>query len=113
MPDAVIKSLRYDFTESEIHDLSMELANKTKAYRKVADEKKEANVKFNASLKGIKADCDLLSNQVSDGYEYRDISCEVEYHKPSQGQMTVTRTDTGEVFIQQMTEEDWNLFNQV
>lgn len=112
MPQSVSKELKYDFSESEIHDLSIELANKTKEMKQVTEEKKKANSNYNATLKAIKFDCDLLSNQVSDGFEYRAIACEVEYHQPSQGQKTLTRTDTGEVFTEPMDEEDWNLFNQ-
>lgn len=112
MPDTVIKSLRYDFTPGEVHDLSVDLANKYKSLGELAEEKKKSDAEFNAKANGVKAELRILSAQVSDGYEYRDIACQVEYHKPAQGQMTVTRTDTGEVFTEQMTEEDWNLFNQ-
>lgn len=113
MADTVTKSLRYDFSASEVHDLSLELANKYKSLGELAEEKKRSDAEFNAKANGVKAELRTLSAQVSDGFEYRDIACEVEYHKPSQGQMTVTRTDTGEVFTEQMTEDDWNLFNQV
>lgn len=113
MPESVTKSLRYDFTASEVHDLSVELANKYKSLGELAEEKKKADAEFNAQANVIRAELRTLSAQVSDGYEYRDIACQVEYHKPSQGQMTVTRTDTGEMFTEQMTEDDWNLFNQV
>lgn len=113
MPETVTKSLRYDFTAAEVHDLSIEMANKYKSLGDIAEEKKKKDAEFNAKANGIRAELRTLSAQVSDGFEYRDIPCQVEYHKPAQGQMTVTRTDTGEVFTEQMTEEDWNLFNQV
>jgi hypothetical protein len=112
MPQSVYKELKYDFSEGEIHDLSIELANKTKELKQVTEEKKASNSTYTVKINGIKKDCDLLSNQVSDGFEYRAIACEVEYHKPLQGQKTLTRTDTGEVFTESMDEEDWNLFNQ-
>lgn len=113
MSETVTKSLRYDFTASEVHDLSIELANKYKSLGELAEQKKKADAEFNAKANVVRTELKTLSAQVSDGYEYRDITCEVMYHKPSQGQMTVTRTDTGEVFTEQMTENDWNLFNQV
>src|SRR5687767_4543374 len=113
MADTVIKSFRYDFRDSEIHDLSIELANKTKELKQVTEEKKASNGTYTVKINGIKKDCDLLSNQVSDGFEYREIECEVEYHKPAQGQKTLTRKDTGEVLTESMDEEDWNLFNQL
>lgn len=109
----VYKDLRYDFTEVELHDLSVELANKTKELKQVTEEKKKANSNYTKTINGIKAHCDELSIQVSDGFEYRPIECEVEYHKPSQGTKTVTRKDNGETFTEAMDEEDWNLFNQI
>lgn len=113
MSETVIKSLRYDFTASEVHDLSVEMANKYKSLGELAEQKKKADADFNAKANVIRTELRTLSAQVSDGFEYREIECEVEYHKPSQGQMSLTRKDTGELITQQMTEDDWNLFNQV
>ena len=109
----IFKDFRYDFTEPELHDLSVELANKTKELRKVTDEKKKSNSEFTKKINGIKSNCDELSVQVSDGHEMRPFECEVEYHAPSQGTKTITRKDTAESFTESMDEEDWNLFNQL
>jgi hypothetical protein len=113
MPDTVIKSLRYDFTAIEVHDLSLVMANKFRELNTLAEEKKKKDAEFNAKANAIKMELKTLSNQVSDGFEYRDTECEVEYHKPAQGQKTLTRKDTGEVLTESMDEEDWNLFNQL
>lgn len=113
MADIIRRSLRYDFTASEIHDLSLELAKKTKELAAVADEKKSVVSQFTARLNEIKATTNKLSNQVADGWEYREVECEVEYHKPQQGKKTIIRKDSNKVaMIETMTDYDWNLFNQ-
>lgn len=113
IPKAEKRSLRYDFTASEIHDLSLQLAGKTKEYQSLTEEKKTVTSQYSARLNEIKATCNKLSNQVSDGFEYRDIECEIQYHKPQQGKKTIIRKDTGKTTaVETMTDYDWNLFNQ-
>lgn len=105
--------LRYDFTASEIHDLSLQLAGKTKELSTLSEEKKTVTSQYSARLNEIKQTCNKLSNQVSDGFEYRDIECEILYHKPQQGKKTIIRKDTNKTTaIETMTDSDWNLFNQ-
>lgn len=113
MPDTIFKSFRYDFTEAEAHDLAVELAESTKELRKIDEAKKKATKEFTIQMKGVKVVIDELSVKVADGFEYRDVACEVEYNKPQQGQKTLTRTDTGEQLTESMTDEDWTLFNQI
>lgn len=113
MRELITKSLRYDFTDEEVHGLSVEMAKQYNALGELIEEKKTVVAGFNFREKKIKAELKTLSEQVSNGYEFRDVECEVEYNQPLKGEKTITRKDTGEVFTQPMTEEDWTLFNQV
>lgn len=113
MTDTIKRSLRYDFTAVEIHDLSLELAKKTKELSSLAEEKKTVTSQYSARLNEVKATTNKLSNQVADGWEYREIDCEVIYHKPQQGKKTIIRKDTDKIaMIETMSEYDHNLFNQ-
>jgi hypothetical protein len=113
MTETIKRSLRYDFTAVEIHDLSLELAKKTKELSALTEEKKTVVSQYGARLNEVKATTNKLSNQVSDGWEFRDIECTVEYHKPQQGKKTIIRKDTDKVaMIETMSEYDHNLFNQ-
>lgn len=113
MTDTVKRSVRYDFTASEIHDLSMDLANKTKELAAITDEKKSATSQFTARINEVKASTNKLSNLVTDGFEFRDVDCEVQYHKPEQGKKTFIRLDTNKVVaVETMSEFDYTLFNQ-
>lgn len=104
--------LRYDFSAVEIHDMSMDLANKTQKFAEVEREKKSSASAFASRLTAISADLGLLSNKVASGYETREVECEILYHKPEQGKKTVIRLDDKTKTIEKMTSEEWNLFNQ-
>ncbi len=104
--------LRYDFSAPEIHDLSMDLANKTQQFQTVSDEKKSVSSQFKSRLDSIQSDLNSLSNKVASGYEIREVECEVKYHKPEQGKKTIIRKDNNQKIIEKMTSEEWNLFNQ-
>lgn len=113
IPKIEKKQLRYDFTAVEIHDLSLRLAHETKKLTAVEEEKKTIQSQYKAKVDEVKASTNTLSNLVSDGWEMREVECEVEFHKPRQGMKSLTRKDTGEVIEEKMTEWEWNLFNQV
>lgn len=112
MPDLITKQFQHDFSEAEAHALAIELAEGIKKMKAITAEKKEVVKKYTGDYDKVKFACDELSVKVSDGYEMRDIQCWVEYNKPSTGQKQITRIDTAEVFTEQMTDEDWTLFNQ-
>ncbi len=113
LPKTERRALRYDFNAKETHDLSMQLANETKKLNAIEEEKSSIASQYGAKVKESKATCNKLSNMVADGYEIRDIECEVEYHKPQQGKKTIIRKDTNKVTaVEAMTDWEWNLFNQ-
>ena len=105
--------LRYDFSAVEVHDLSMEMANKTQEISQVEAEKKSLTSGFASRINILKTSVNSLADKVSSGYEMREVQCDVKYHFPRQGQKTLTRRDTGAKIEEKMTDQDWNLWNQV
>lgn len=106
------RSLRYDFTMKERQDLSILLANKTKEISMIEDEKKSVNSQYKAKLDELQASCNKLANQVSDGFEIRDVEVEVKYHEPEHGMKTLVRKDGGKDIVEKMEVHEFNLFNQ-
>lgn len=104
--------LRYDFNATEIHDLSLNLANKTQERAAIEQEKKSVTSQYKSQLDAVVAEVSSLSNKVTSGYEMRKVECSIEYHKPEQGKKTIIRKDTNEKIIEKMTSEEWNLWNQ-
>lgn len=108
----VRRSLRYDFTETERQDLSLELANKNQELRTLEDQKKSVVSEYGSRITVTKEHINSLSDKVASGYEIRDVSCLVEYHAPKRDRKQFTRTDTEEQWDEPMNDTDYNLFNQ-
>jgi hypothetical protein len=107
------RTLRYDFTAVEIHDLSMQLANKTKDVASLVKKKKSVTSQCTAEINAAESACAVLSNQVADGYEHRDVECEVIFNQPANGKKTIIRKDSNTlVGVEAMTTNDWNLINE-
>lgn len=47
-----------------------------------------------------------LSGNITNGYEYRKIDCEVFMNDPSAGKKRIVRSDTGEEWTEKMTAEE-------
>jgi hypothetical protein len=104
--------LRYDFTATEIYELSMKLANKTQDKSRVVEEKKSVTSQYKSQLDALDAELSGYSSKVANGYEMRKVECEILYHKPEQGKKTIIRKDTNEKSVEKMTSEEWSLWNQ-
>jgi len=113
IPKTEKRSLRYDFTQKEVHDHSISLAMKNKEVVAIEDEKKSVTSQYAARINEARAQINKLSSFVTDGFEYRDIECEVQYHKPQQGKKTIIRIDQNKITaIENMSDYEFNLFNQ-
>ena len=54
------------------------------------------------------------AQKIRDGYEYREVDCEVAFNVPERGKKTITRLDTMETSVQIMTmQEKSDLFCNV
>jgi len=107
------RTLRYDFTAPEIHDLSVQLANETKKVGSLTEEKKSVTSQWTAKINEAKALCNTLSFKVADGYEHREVDCEVIYNQPANGKKTIIRKDSNNlVAVEQMTTFDWDKINE-
>lgn len=106
------RSLRHDFTAVETHDLSLQLASKTKELASITEEKSSVSAQYGSRIKEVKATTNKLSNQISDGFEMRDVECDIEFNTPKQGMKTIKPRDGSGAFEEKMTDYDWNLFTQ-
>lgn len=113
LPRTEKRTLRYDFTAVETHELSLQLANKDKEVKALMQEKKSVTSQFTAKINEAEASRGKLSNQVSDGFEYREIECEVNFNQPTQGKKTIIRKDSNAlVGVEAMTTKDWDIINE-
>ncbi len=93
----ITRSLKHEFSASELKDLAEVMANKNVELTQKELERKKINSALKAEEDEVRATINSASNKYSNGYEYRDIDCVVKFHKPTTGMKTIIRKDTFEV----------------
>ncbi|MDR0756294.1 MAG: hypothetical protein LBF85_00415 [Tannerella sp.] len=110
--ETVKRTLKYEFTADELRELSNQLANKNLELRQKEEAKKSVVAEFGSQITVCREQINSLSDKVAGGYEYRDVSCTVEWHTPCRNQKTIVRSDTGASWTEPMNDADFTLFNQ-
>lgn len=99
--------LKYEFSEDELKEFAKKLAYETRELMENEETKKSVMSDFKSKIESSKEKISKLSNLINNGYEYRNIDCEVQLNSPEDGQKTIIRKDTGEVVKSlSMTEEE-------
>lgn len=104
-------SLRHDFSESEINEISRQLVDNLNHKQETVNNKSMEMKKFNNELKFWETKINETSTLIDDGFEYRDIDCDVTYNTPNEGVKSIERLDTGEKWTEPMTIDEFDLFN--
>ena len=89
--------LRYDFTPTEFMEHARILGRLNQELARSEERKKSVTAELAADVKRHQDEVSNQSQLVSNGYEYRDIKCEIQYHVPEKGKKTIIRIDTGEI----------------
>lgn len=88
--------LKYTFTDTEKRELAQEMANKTLLVSDLEEEKKSVAAGFTDRIKAAQLAANRAALKLKDGYEMRDIDCEV-IKNAEQGLAWTVRLDTGEL----------------
>jgi hypothetical protein len=98
--DKVIKKakmyLRYDFTREEKEEMALELAEQLSVLVRRQDNKKRVMKSLDSDIAETNLSISKLGRLVKDGYEHRNILCEVLFDYPNR-EKVFTRLDTQEV----------------
>ena len=92
--NTITENLKCMFTEAELKEKAIHLAQECRSMEDVEKEKKQVMQDFNAKLAAHSAKVGLLSNNINNGYEYRYVKCDVIYDRPVAGKKTIIRQDT-------------------
>lgn len=103
-------SLKHEFSTEEINEIAVEMSHQINERNRVVVEKASAMKSFNGQLKYWETKINQNNELITDGYEYRDVTVEVEFNKPVNGQKMITRLDTEESWQEPMTLEEFDLF---
>lgn len=103
--------LKCNFTNEELLNLGERNAILQQELDQVEEEKKSATAHFASQVKIKKEEIRLTSTQLANKYEHRSVECEVEFHLPDKSKKTLARQDTFDSWIENMSDVDWNLWN--
>lgn len=112
MDNSIIRPLRHEFSEEELNEMRDNIADLVGEQTQVELEKKEVNKDFKTKLDDIKSRIKVLGLHLREKFSTHDVLCKVEYNQPEKNYMILTRTDTNEQWTEEMSANDWNLFNQ-
>lgn len=102
-PRATDLNLRVNFTHDELFNSGKTLADHIRSLKDQEDEKKSVTTRLQAKVDEVKAKITQVTNDISSGYTYKMVRCEVRYDDPTIGQKRTVRLDTNEtVSIDQM-----------
>ena len=92
----VKKTLRYVFNTRELADIADKVSQLVREVEDREARKKAVAAQLKAELEQAVNELRMMSGKHRDGYEYRDVDCEVEKNF-RMGLVTTTRLDTGEI----------------
>jgi len=75
---------KYGFSSDELVQITFDLANKCQEKDTIEDEKKSITSSLTSQVASVQAEINRLSTNYRQGYEYRNIECEIvldEIHK--------------------------------
>lgn len=109
---ATIQNLqvKHVFSEDELRELGGKLADEEFNLASAEMEKAQAVSNHNALIKTINGNITKLATAIKDGFEMREVECTVRMNDPKEGKKTITRKDNGQSFVENMTEDDFDLF---
>lgn len=90
-------NLRHDFTEREKKEIATALANANQNKVSLEDQKKRVDADLKAQITEVESVISRECRKYTNGYEYRDIECEVWLHHPAKGKKTTFRKDSHEL----------------
>lgn len=98
---------KYVFTQDEINRLGKELAQQNRERTSAEDEKKSVTSDFKARIDGLDARINRLSNNISNGFEYKDMDVTLELDLEAKKRI-FRRIDTNEIVKEEeMHPEDY------
>lgn len=89
------EKLRVQYTDAELLEIGKKLAETAREKEALEDEKKSIMKGYGSRLDGLAAKISELSNNLSSGFNHRDVTVETTYGDPAPGKKTTRRLDTG------------------
>lgn len=106
MKETIERTLSCNFSDEEKVKMAKEMAQANVRKAGIEMALKESQAQYKSEIAAQEAIVARLSQKIHDGYEYRLVECECEYNTPERGKKTLKRIDTGETWIENMTDKE-------
>lgn len=106
MKETIERTLSCNFSDEEKVKMAKDMAQANVQKAGIEMALKEAQAQYKSEIAAQEAIVARLSQKIHDGYEYRMVQCECEYNMPERGKKTITRLDTGETWVEHMTDKE-------
>lgn len=100
------RELECILSDAELRDRAETMAHTIQERSQIQLEKKEAVAGFKLRIEGCDKTIVSCSNAYNNGRESREIECIVELNTPKDGTKQITRKDTGESWLEEMTSSE-------
>jgi hypothetical protein len=91
------RTLKYEFPDPEKLEMGKEMAQLDRDIKLLEEEKKSTVSGYVSRINEKEARRTRLSNNIADGFDHREIECEIKYNSPKDGVKQVIRKDSKEV----------------
>jgi hypothetical protein len=104
LPKKISLQLRVLFTKEEMLEKGRQIAEAHQEAAQIENEFATVKTQFKARSERVTSKISELSSNITSGFEYRSVTCEVRLDDPKPGIKTTVRLDTSEtVSVDQMT----------
>lgn len=101
------RRLKCLLTPEEIDEAGKQCAFNLQKIEQLHEEKKQLTKDCNSRIRECTSIVKKCSDNINNGFDYKNVDCEVELATPKPNKKTITRTDTGEQIIEDMSEADY------
>ncbi len=100
------RELECILSDAELRERAELMAHCIQERSQIQLEKKEAVAGFKQRIEGCDKTIVSCSNAYNNGRESREVECIVEFPAPKDGTKQITRKDTGESWLEEMTSSE-------
>lgn len=113
MQDKAVITAKYEFTEEERNQMGRELAQTETESRLAHEELDRIKLTFKERLGGLQDKISRLAEKVTNGYEFREFQCRVEYDRKNKTKHYRDNVSEKVVESRPFTQEDMQVQFQI
>ena len=98
--------VKHIFSDTELLAIAKESAIEQQNISRFESQKKMVVKDFDGKIAASESKIESCSIQINNGFDFQFVNCIITLNSPKTGIKSITRTDTGEILCEKMTEEE-------